>query len=318
MVRYAASHFIGVFKKRYGACPENYKDLRKADILKFEVRFIMQTEKIHIERNSVQETLIVPLYGRKMCAEKFPDLYTDHSAKTFCESLDYDFSALEDRKDTFFYEFGALEAAMRQLDIMWEVKDYLNYHPNAVVVNLGCGLDQTGRACDNGACQIVNIDFPDIISAREQLMPAGDREKNIAVDLRNYKWMNEIDGTNGVIFFAAGVFHYCKAEEVRHLVLTLSERYAGGRLVFDTVGKLGLKLMMSKILKNMGITDIDGFFYVNDPAKELNWSENMKVLSRGYMLGYYDMKTKGVRLPHRLLAQIGDSWLKMAVHRIEF
>ena len=60
-----------------------------------------------------------------MCAEKFPDLYTDTSAKRLCEKLDYDFSALEVKKDAFFYEFGALEAAMRQLDVMWEIKDYL-------------------------------------------------------------------------------------------------------------------------------------------------------------------------------------------------
>ena len=279
---------------------------------------MMPTDKIHIEKNSVQETLIVPLYGRKMCAEKFPQLYTDSSAKMLCERLDYDFSAQEAKKDTFIYEFGALEAAMRQLDIMWEIKDYLKDHPKAVVVNLGCGLDQTGSACDNGMCEIVNIDFPDIIAVRKQLIPAGQREKNIAMDLKDYQWMNEIDGTNGVIFFAAGVFHYFKTEEVRNLVLTLSKRYPGGRLIFDTVGKLGLKLMMSKILKNMGIADIDGYFYVNDPAKELNWSENLKVSSRGYMLGYYDMKTKGVRPSHRLLAKIGDGWMKMAVHRIAF
>lgn len=279
---------------------------------------MMPTDKIHIEKNSVQETLIVPLYGRKMCAEKFPQLYTDSSAKMLCERLDYDFSAQEAKKDTFIYEFGALEAAMRQLDIMWEIKDYLKDHPKAVVVNLGCGLDQTGSACDNGMCEIVNIDFPDIIAVRKQLIPAGQREKNIAMDLKDYQWMNEVDGTNGVIFFAAGVFHYFKTEEVRNLVLTLSKRYPGGRLIFDTVGKLGLKLMMSKILKNMGIADIDGYFYVNDPAKELNWSENLKVSSRGYMLGYYDMKTKGVRPSHRLLAKIGDGWMKMAVHRIAF
>ena len=28
-------------------------------------------EKVKIEKNTVQETLIVPLYGRKMCSEKF-------------------------------------------------------------------------------------------------------------------------------------------------------------------------------------------------------------------------------------------------------
>ena len=33
-------------------------------------RFI-EVEKIKIEKNTVQETLIIPLYGRKMCSEKF-------------------------------------------------------------------------------------------------------------------------------------------------------------------------------------------------------------------------------------------------------
>ncbi len=47
-----------------------------------------ETKKIHIERNSVQETLLVPLYGRKMCAEKFSDLYRDQSAARLCESLE--------------------------------------------------------------------------------------------------------------------------------------------------------------------------------------------------------------------------------------
>ena len=38
---------------------------------------------------------------------------------------------------------------MRQNDLAWEVRDYLRRHPNAAVVNLGCGLDDTGRSCDN-------------------------------------------------------------------------------------------------------------------------------------------------------------------------
>lgn len=31
----------------------------------------------HIEKNTVQETLIIPLYGRKVCSEHFPDLFKD-------------------------------------------------------------------------------------------------------------------------------------------------------------------------------------------------------------------------------------------------
>ncbi len=49
-------------------------------------------KKVKIEKNTVQETLIVPLYGRKMCSEKFPELYTDVFAERLCDRLDYDFS----------------------------------------------------------------------------------------------------------------------------------------------------------------------------------------------------------------------------------
>mgnify|MGYP000917719518 FL=1 len=227
-------------------------------------------EKIKIEKNTVQETLIVPLYGRKMCSEKFPTLYSDIYAKRLCERLDYDFTELEKKNNSFLYEFGALEAAMRQLDIIWEIKEYLKKYPKASIVNLGCGLDETGKACDNGLCHIINVDFPDVIEVRKKLISKGDREKNIACDLKDYLWMDEIDATDGVIFFAAGVFHYFKMDEVKALVLELAKRYKGAYLVFDSVGKLGLKLMMSKTLKNMGINNVEGLFYVNDPRKELN------------------------------------------------
>lgn len=274
--------------------------------------------KIKIEKNTVQETLIIPLYGRKMCTEKFPELYIDAFAKNLCDKLDYDFSELEKKNNSFLYEFGSLESAMRQLDIMWEIKDYLKEHPNATVVNLGCGLDETGNTCDNGSCNFVNIDFPDVIAIRNQLIPKHERVKNIACDLKDYSWMNEVDGTNGVILFAAGVFHYFKRDEVKALVLELSKRYSKGRVVFDSVGKFGLKMMMSKVLKNMGIKNIEGLFYLNNPRQELNWSENIKVTSKGYMLGYYDMKSPNIRFSHRFLARIGDSIMKMSVNRMDF
>ncbi|HPX70174.1 MAG TPA: class I SAM-dependent methyltransferase [Bacillota bacterium] len=277
----------------------------------------MSLEKIRIEKDSVQETLIVPLYGRKMCSEKFPELYTDVFAKRLCDRLDYDFSELEKKRNSFLYEFGALEAAMRQLDIMWEIKEYLKKHPGASIVNLGCGLDETGKACDNGICQIVNVDLPDIISVRKKLIIEYDREKNVACDLRDYSWMSEVDASKGVVFFAAGVFHYLKTNEVKSLVLELSKRFPGGCLVFDTVNKLGLKMML-KVLKNVGIRDVEGLFYVNNAKRELNWSREVKLSSKDYMLGYYDMKSPGIRFSHRLLARMADKVMNMSVHRMDF
>lgn len=97
---------------------------------------------------------------------------------------------------------------MRQNDLAFEVRDYLKSHPNAAVVNLGCGLDSTGRSCDNGSCKIYNLDFPDVIAVRNELLPAGEREENIPCDLNNTEWFIKIDSSNGAVFFSSGVFYY--------------------------------------------------------------------------------------------------------------
>ena len=105
-----------------------------------------------IEKNTVQETLLIPVYGRKMCTELYPNLYRDETAVRLFGEIDYDFSALEKKSRSLMQRFGFLEVAMRQNDLAFEVRDYLRAHPNAAVVNLGCGLDATGRSCDNGSC----------------------------------------------------------------------------------------------------------------------------------------------------------------------
>ena len=97
--------------------------------------------KYHIEKNTVQETLVIPLYGRKMCSELYPDLFRDETAVRLIDEIDYDFSALAKRSQSMMQQFGFLECAMRQSDLACEVRDYLQSHPNAAVVNLGCGLD---------------------------------------------------------------------------------------------------------------------------------------------------------------------------------
>ena len=68
----------------------------------------MEEKKYHIEKNTVQETLIIPLWGRKFATEVFPELYTDPTAVKLASMLDYDFSSLEEKTGSFGYRFGYL------------------------------------------------------------------------------------------------------------------------------------------------------------------------------------------------------------------
>lgn len=275
--------------------------------------------KYHIEKNTVQETLVIPLYGRKVCSEKYPKFYRDETAQHLMEQIDYDFSALEKSAQSTMQQFGFLEVAMRQSDLAWEVRDYLKTHPRAAVVNLGCGLDNTGRSCDNGSCKLYNLDLPGVIAVRDQLLPAGDREKNIACDLNDTAWFAQIDASDGVVFFAAGVFYYFLKEQMQALVQAMAQAFPGGRLVFDAANKAAVKLMLKTWIKDAAIQDVGAYFAVADAQKELSgWSPALRISSRGYMLGYQSLNDPSVRPFYRFLAKVGDGMMKMQIVRLEF
>ena len=275
--------------------------------------------KYPIEKNTVQETLVIPLYGRKMCTERFPNLFRDETALQLMEKIDYDFSELEARSRSTMQQFGFLEAAMRQNDLAIEVRDYLSSHPEAAVVNLGCGLDNTGRSCDNGRCRLYNLDFPGVIAVRDALLPAGDREENIPCDLNDFSWMEKIDGSKGAVFFAAGVFYYFLKDQVKALVQAMAAAFHGGKLVFDAAGKSAVRLMLKTWIKTAKIQDVGAYFAVSDPKAELSpWSEALRVSSKGYMLGYSDLRDPSVPGFYRFLSRVGDGMMKMRIVRLAF
>ena len=275
--------------------------------------------KYKIEKDTVQETLIIPLYGRKMCSELFPRLFYDETAVRLIDEVDYDFSALAEKSKSIMHRFAFLEVAMRQNDLAFEVRDYLKTHPNAAVVNLGCGLDNTGRVCDNGTCRLYNVDFPDVIAVREQLLPAGEREKNVSGDLNDTAWFREIDASGGAVFFASGVFYYFLTEQVRTLVRNMVDAFPDGVLVFDAANQTAVKMIAKTWLKGAKIKDVGAYFAVSDAEKELTlWDSRLRVSSRGYMLGYHDLKDPSVSGFFRFMAKVGDGMMKMQIVKLQW
>lgn len=276
-------------------------------------------DKMHIEANTIQETLVIPLWGRKYCSDIYHEIYCDPLAGKIMEKLDYDFSALEAKKNSVGFRFGYLEAAARYMDMGLEIKTYLEEHSDAAVVNLGCGLDCTAENNATLSNKIYNIDRPDVIKVRNQLIPPAENVTNIGADLNDTAWFDEIDDGDGVIFFAPGVFYYFLSEEIRKLFTAMSERFKGGRLVFDTANRSAVKLMLKTWVKTAGITDVDKYFYINNLDTDLrSWLPVANISAKGYMLGYSDLKIPSVSGFFRLLSKMGDGLMKMRIVRIDF
>ena len=222
--------------------------------------------KYKIEKNTVQETLILPLYSRKLCTELYPNLYRDETAVRLLDQIDYDFSEAEKSSRSLMQRFGALEVAMRQ-----------------------------------------------------QLLPAGDREQNIPCDLKDTAWFGKVDASGGAVFFASGVFYYFLTQQVRYLVQGMADAFPGGVLVFDAANRTAVKMIAKTWLRTAKIKDVGAYFAVSDAKSELSpWDSRLQVSSRGYMLGYNDLKEPSVSGFFRFLARVGDNGMKMQIVKIRF
>ena len=272
----------------------------------------------HIEKNTVQETLIIPLFGRLICSEHYPDLFSDPAAERICARLDFDFSQKRKLMESQAGLFGALEVAQRQYDLLWEVRSYLQAHPEAAVVNLGCGLDDSFSKADNGRCRGYNLDMPDVIAVRNELLPAAEREENIACDLNDHAWMDRIDASRGAVFFASGVFYYFQTQSVKALFRAMAERFPGAVLVFDCCNRRGARMMTKTWLKGAGIRDVNALFSLDDPMLLKGWSKSFSsVTAKSYMRGYRDIYHR-VNVFHKLMIRFCDSLVKMVIVKITF
>ena len=273
--------------------------------------------KYKIEHNSVEETLILPLYARYIAELKYPNLKGNRNTKNIIDSIDYDFKSKEKKMTSKIGLYGTLECIQREYDLKCEILDYLKKYPYASVVNLGCGLLDIYIEIDNKKCSIYNIDFESVINVRNKLIPLRDREINIASDLNDYSWMDKINKDNGVIFIAAGVFYYFKREDAKKLFLEIPKRFTNSSLVFDTCNKKGLKLMLKTWLKEAGIKDVGAYFGLSKPKKELDLMQipYKNISIKSYMHGYRKLK---YIFTHKICNIIMDKIVKGRIIRLDF
>lgn len=243
-------------------------------------------EKIKIEKGTVQETLLIPLYGRKYAMDLYPDLFMDHDCQALFDRIDF---TVPDNMKGMLGNIGCIMGATRQYDMASACRAYLKAHPNACVVNLGCGLDTTFRQVDNGKAKGYNLDFPDTIAIRNELLGTREREFNIACDLNDISWFDQIDfrPEDGIVFFASGIFYYFKMTDVEKLFAAMAEHFPGGKLVFDATKKKGLKSMLKTWLKGFEMKDINVYFSVDDVHTLKEWSGHISsAVSNPYLTGY--------------------------------
>lgn len=229
-----------------------------------------------VNLNGVEETLFIPLWGRAYVSTHYPSLFYDAKAIDLVRSIDYDFSHIRER---FPPEFRLISIARaRQCDDA--IRAYISDHPRASVISLGVGLDTGFFRIDNGLIEWYNLDLPDVIALREQLIPDTDRTHTIAKSLLDMSWCDDLDGTyDGVFVVANAVLMYIDERELKTFFSELADRLPGAEMVFNATSSNGVN-QNNEVLCSIGMEHAPMKWSLDDANDLSRWDERITVLNQ--------------------------------------
>ncbi|MCO1659804.1 class I SAM-dependent methyltransferase [Pseudonocardia humida] len=183
-----------------------------------------------IDLTGVQTTMLATLYLRALDSRSRRPVLGDTVAAEVVDRIAYDFSALQ-RPGVAGNRFPVALRA-RQLDA-WTT-GFLQRHPRASVVQLGCGLDSRAfRLALPPDVRWIDVDHADVIGIHRRLYPEPSWYRTIGASVTDPGWLDEIQAGPPVLIVAEGLLMYLTEPEIGQLLGRVVDRFGTGELLSD-------------------------------------------------------------------------------------
>jgi O-methyltransferase involved in polyketide biosynthesis len=228
-----------------------------------------------VQLSSLEKTLVVPLWHRAQASKAHPELLNDVKAIELVNHLEYDFSIFEQR----FTNEDSFRSAARARQFDDKLRTYISAHPDASIVNLGAGLDTAFYRVDNGSIEWYDLDLPNVIALRKQLLPEADRVKYIAKSLFDMSWCADLDYTdNGIFIVAKGILWFFDEAEIKRFFSSLADALPGAELICEASSKLGASIV-NDLLKSVEM-DVEVKWELEDARVITQWDNRLKLIDQ--------------------------------------
>lgn len=181
---------------------------------------------MELKLGDVEETALIPLAVRANETRRKNARICDEKAVEIIETLGIDTEPL----DKFITHEGVVART-----IMFDktVSSLLKKYPDALCLNIGCGLDDRFSRVDNGMVRWFNIDLPDSIEVRRKTFPETEREHMLGADILTDGWTEQIPGSSVKIVIAEGILMYFSKEQTKSLLNNLTANFDRGFLLAE-------------------------------------------------------------------------------------
>ena len=275
----------------------------------------MEGVKIRVDLRNVHETLLLPLWGRAEETKMRDPVLRDRKAVEMVGRLDYDFSSFR----SGMKRFTILCLAIRAKEFDSLIRDFIQEHPRATIVNIGAGLDTTFYRVDNGQIRWYDLDVPEVIRLRGELLPesTGTGPVRIPKSMFDESFLDDIEPPqDGILFLAGGVLMYFEEEKVRSFLAMLSRRFPGGELVFDAIAPAGLRFS-SDMVKKSGIAGAGMKWGLRGARDMERWGLGIRQLE-SYPLCFRTKIFSSWGLPCGLLLRLNNLLRVITINRVRF
>lgn len=231
-------------------------------------------EKIKVDLGSVNETLLLPLWGRAEESKMKDTVLKDRMAAELVGRLDYDFTRFRSQ----IRRFQILTLAIRAREFDFIIRDFIQQHPRATIVNIGAGLDTTFNRVNNGKIKWYDLDIPPVIRLRGELLPENREANCIPKSMFDRSFLNDIETPrDGILFLVGGVLMYFEEEKVRRFFSMICGRFPGAEIVFDTIAPSGIRLA-SRMVRKCGIRRAEMKWGVRNTGELRKWGLPLQVI----------------------------------------
>jgi O-methyltransferase involved in polyketide biosynthesis len=257
------------------------------------------------ELQPIEETALLTEYARALDSRAPRPILGDTLADQVVAKIDYDFASLGANPSVVC--LVALRA--RMLDD--RIGNFTTAHPNAVVVDLGAGLNNAVFRVDPpSTVDWYNVDLPAVIELRDALLPRHDRSHSVAASVVEPDWAARIPADRPAMVFADGLFAFLSEQAVITVLRSVTSHFGSGILAFNDYGPVSrLNRFMGKLVTSRKANsphnqwDFPGFKDARHPE---SWNPDLKLTEEASVM--HEPETAvfppGLRLASRLAARI--------------
>ncbi|MDG4795584.1 class I SAM-dependent methyltransferase [Micromonospora sp. WMMD1082] len=201
-----------------------------------------------VQLGAVEQTLMIPLYGRAVETRKRRPLLSDPRAVQIVESLDYDFTRMKASAS------GATGAVLRTVMFDVWVRRFLAEHPDGTVVEIGTGLNTRFDRLDNGRVTWFDLDLPNVIALRRRFFDDTDRRQMLPASVLDQAWVPTVQtGPGPYLFVAEAVLLYFEPHQVEDALHLIGANFPGALLAAETGGRaMADSVNRNDVLRSMG------------------------------------------------------------------